>query len=460
MKQLIKSFSFLILLVFIFPLCCFACDELKFEDVPYIESSMTANEIITNVNNARTYMISSLGLKVKTETVNTFEFFKTKDDSIQNKVIKDVIVSTIGTSKFDPVISQVEVTRYVNGNMLYKETKNYVKKTNSNEIVTTYCYTDFVDYSGDEVVYQKDRDKYDENTYTLLKLFNDVIVEAKVNEIDVVKEKEFEGIKYYQLEGKNDGIDVANKRFSNNETIQENPELFQVVKKGYDSAIPFKYEYALNASNYINYASISYDVINSSRELYLRVNSTTRVNSYGENVATLSQPEDVDDYTVPSFMNLMKSDISYISYKDSLESSYTLTTVKKVGVENPNYSICVEIYQNGAKAKENYYYLEFQSDEEGYKTYSIDMLNLTFSEYDEELDFKLKSFDFNNDFNLKNEEYYQYGSNQSYVNIALNNNEIYTISTSENSSDITLFIVDYGKNIQGVTLISDLSDLR
>ena len=89
----IKNILFLLIIVFVCPLFVMACGEEKYEDIPFTGSSLTGQEVVTNIDNARTYMISQLGLRAKIETTNTYTFSKTTNDDIQeNKTIKDVII--------------------------------------------------------------------------------------------------------------------------------------------------------------------------------------------------------------------------------------------------------------------------------------------------------------------------------------------------------------------------------
>ena len=59
-----KSVFFLFIFVLVSPLFAFACGETTFDDIPYVASSKTVEEVISEVDDTRDKMINSIGLKL------------------------------------------------------------------------------------------------------------------------------------------------------------------------------------------------------------------------------------------------------------------------------------------------------------------------------------------------------------------------------------------------------------
>ena len=183
-----KNILFLLLFVLVCPFMTIGCGEVGFDDIPYSSSSLTGQEVVDKVDNARTFMITNLELRAKIETVNTYQFTATSNQEVLAKKIKDVITTTIGNNKTNPAVSTVEFVRYVNNKKTYKEVKTYVKKAITASDYASFCYTLTESYDSDGNVFStKNRATYDSGYYDFTKLFNDALVLSYAGEVDNVQ---------------------------------------------------------------------------------------------------------------------------------------------------------------------------------------------------------------------------------------------------------------------------------
>ena len=461
----IKKFLFLLIIVLVCPMFVMACGEEKYEDIPFTSSSMSAQAVITNVDNARTLMITGLELRAKIETVNTYKFTKTQnsDDIAENKTIKDVITTTVGNSKSNPAVSSVERVRYINDKKCFRELKTYVRQTESgNSGYISFCYTLTETYNDDGTVVIKNREEYDSGYYDFLKLFNDAIVSANADEINTVTQKSFQGTTYYHLESQLSGYEVVSDRFVKKANIYSNPELFASLAPEYDAPMPFMYEYGINGSGYISYARVKYDIVNSDREKYLSVDSVSRVVSYGDSLSPLSKPSNVDDYTAETFVSILNNNQSYIVYRKNGEEAneHIDTTVIKIGNTNPNYSVKVEKYSTGTVTSTTYYYVKYdETSSTKYKSYVLTdyPTQLKYEESDYVLD--LVDYNFNVSYNKENSQngVYHFGDSTTYIKVSLTDNEISKISTMKGEITLELNIQGYGKDVEPLHMPTSLN---
>ena len=451
-----KSILFLLLFVLVCPFITFGCGEVGFDDVPYSSSSLTGEEIVSKVNEARTRIITTFALRTKIETVNIYQFTETSNQDILNKKVKDVITTTIGNDKTNPAVSTVEFTRYVNDKKtpVFREVKTYVKEAISSSEYACFCYTLTENYDGEgNKISTKDRSTYDSGYYSFEKLFDDVMVVSQVGEVDKVYSKSFEGTSYYKLDSVLDGREVASDRFIENISILTNPSLFTTIDPDVDALTDFTYEYGINGSQYLTSAKLSYTLQNVDREKYLTVTSTSKVKKYGDKVSALKEPEDIDDFTAETFMTKMNKNQSYIVYTNSLANDYIKTTVAKLGSTTPDYAVKVETHQEGSATTENYYYYKYDDQlSSKYQCYLLDKNEMTFKKEEKVLD--LIGFDFSVQFTSKNLNVYQYGSGLSYIEITMENNEVGKITTTKNEQPVTLFVNSYGEDISSLGLLT------
>ena len=449
-----KNILFLLLFVLVCPFMTIGCGEVGFDDIPYSSSSLTGQEVVDKVDNARTFMITNLELRAKIETVNTYQFTATSNQEVLAKKIKDVITTTIGNNKTNPAVSTVEFVRYVNNKKTYKEVKTYVKKAITASDYASFCYTLTESYDSDGNVFStKNRATYDSGYYDFTKLFNDALVLSYAGEVDNVYSKSFEGTSYYLLNSVLDGREVASDRFVSNSSIQTNPTLFSTMSPEVDALTSFSYEYGINGAGYLTSAKLNYSLQNGDREKYLTVSSTSKVKSYGDKVSALKEPGNIDEYTVETFMTNMNKDQSYIVYTNSLANDYVKTSVAKLGTTNPDYAVKLETHQEGATTTENYYYFKYDEQSSSkYQCYLIDKNEMTFSKAEKTLD--IIGFDFSVAFTSKNENLYQYGSGLTYVNVTMQNNEVNKITTTKNEQEVTLFVNSYGDDISTLGLLT------
>lgn len=459
MKSL-KKFAFMILFVLVCPLFAMACGELKFDDVPYSGTSITGEEIVSDINHARTYMLDDIALRLKIETINTYTFYETEDNSITNKKIKDVIVTTLPSAKKDSDISvaMVETTRYQDGQKQYKQTSTFVrKKASGYEGYVSHCYFLAEIKVGEETISSKSRIKYESGYSEYADLFNSAFVEVKPEEIDKISKKNFEGVNYYKLESVLGGYEAVSERFEQDSNLYLNPQLFKSLSPEFDTPMPFSYVYGLNGAGYLTYAKLNYDLVNSNREKYLSVESVSKVKSYGDKVKKLTEPENADDYTVETFMTDMQMAESYVVYNNDTSENYTTTTtVAKIGSINPNYAVKVETKQGVSVTKTDYYYVAYdESSDSNYQSYKVSKTEKTYQESDYVLD--LLKYDFNVGFTKVTNGVYQYGEGLSYINITMKDGEVEKLSNVTNDASFDLYVKSFGTDIESLDLVLSLN---
>ena len=458
----LKRFIFLLAFVFVLPLFGIGCGELKFEDVPYEASSYTNAEGNTVIVTARN-QFKSLGIKSKIQTTNTYKFFATTDETVENREVKDVITTYLCVEEYgeEATVSSVETIRYINNKKNVRELKTYVDSTSD---YTDYCYTLTEFYNEDgEVISTKNRAYYDSGRYSYSNLFDSAFVSSQAEEIDNIYTKSFEGTTYYKFESKLLGLTAVNERFEKNENIEQNPSLFTSIEPNFDTVIPFCYEYGINSSGYLVHAKVNYSITNYDDEKYLTVESVSKIESYGDSIKNLEVPEDIDDYTAETLITTLNQEKSYVTYRNTIGSAYTKTIVGKIGSdENPDYTVKVENYQSNSVTSTNYYYVKYEitdsdsSENEPtgkYQSYSLNIQEKTFTKCDYVLD--LLNFDFSLEYNSTSEKdgtkTYRYGSNAGYVDIKIVSNEISSIVT-ETTAQTEIFIENYGNDFVNTNL--------
>lgn len=451
MKKNFKFILFSLVFLFVCPFVFSACDEVKFENIPYVSSSANLEEVVRDFNSASEYMINDIGLKVNLETTNTYTYYDLATNKT-SKVIKDVIKTTLGSVKDNPSIAVVDSTRYINNNILTNQLNTFVKtKNTTNQTAISYCYSNIKSYSEEGDTFEKDRNEYDSVTNQMITFFNSAICNINLQEVEGILQKEFEGITYYKLTSGVNTLETINDRFKEDKNLIDNPSLFSIQNKvNLDAVENFYYECAKNGSGYATYFAISYDLFNGDTEKYLSVYSVTKLLGYGDSV-NIEMPEDIDEYTANGFMKTMQKENSFVEYsrvsRDKEESlNRTVWSVAKIGND---YSVRQEQYNEGAINTPVYYYFVYNKPND-YTGYIVNESEKRLIPTPIKLD--LANFDFTLKLNTKNEDehYYQFGNDETYTTINTSNEDIYSIKTTifedNRNTELTLFIENYGSD--------------
>lgn len=453
----VKYWLLFFVFIFVFPAFIFACDEQKFEDIPYTGSSTSIADLISKVGSTRSLMIDSLKLKLNLKTVNTYTFYETTNQEYTAKVVRDEITTTLGKVSEVPAIAMVNISRFVD-NVLFS-TQEYHYVTNSNNL-NSFCYLKTQTYNedGDAVSEEMYRSIYNSSLINFGSLFTDVVKVVYPNEFDIILEKSFEGITYYKLISDVTGINVVNDTFKQDANLFENPQLFVKTDATRDFVLPFECEFGLKVNegyNYITFSSIKYDVMNdyNGGERYLHVESQTNLTEYGDHIQT-TQPENIDEYTARTFVREMQQDENYIVYKTAgVDNSYNQITAVKL---QDNYSVMVEKFTPGQSTITEYYFFEKQ-EENSESVYLIYKLNLDTSTAElSSLDLDILKFTFNLQIDSKNGNYYQFGNSETYIKVEVTDGEVSNVSTMFESNELALEVVDFGVEYAKFGLAEDL----
>ena len=468
MKKIFKYILFSLIFALICPVVFFACGEVSFDSVPYTDSGANLEEVIQEFNATGEYMVKNLKLKSQYETTNTYTFYNTQTSSA--KVVKDVIVTTLGSLSDNPTLTIIEKTRYVNNKKVSRETNTYVQP-NTSVSETPYCYSLTSVFDDDAEIQYKERNEYNPNNeQSIINFYNSIIYEIKKEEVCNIQQKVFEGVTYYKLNSGVDTLEFVNDRFieeTEDNTLYDNPQLFKKATiSNLDSAENFYYECAKNGSNYASYFKIHYNIKNNERETYLNVLSLTKLLKFGESV-TPKMPEDVNEYISNSFVKSMQKSGSYISYTTTEEiaddefsstesGNRVVWTVARVGND---YSVRRDEYQEGVQsAITSLFYLVYVS-ENNYTAYSINGQKRTRVD----IDIEITNFNFNQNIFSRNddENSYQYGNEEFPITVKFKDNNIYSVSTyTERNDAINLYVKEYGNDFTKLPLffVTNIND--
>ena len=209
----------------------------------------------------------------------------------------------------------------------------------------------------------------------------------------------------------------------------------------------------------------------------MSVSSESRVNNFGDSVATLEEPADVNDYTVETFMRTLQQEKSYMVYKTNVvDTSYTKTTAIKM--ENPpevvegegdnndttkkdktfDYSVKVENYNSGVSTQTDYYYVKYDTDLDAHKVYKLDLATKTYVE-DSSYYLALLNFDFELDLAEpeKAEDLYTYKKSTSNIKVKVAQKEVDTISTMVATEDVILVVDGFGNDTTDLHMVESLN---
>ena len=452
MKKFAKLTLFL-MCMFIFPVIAFACGEVGFDDIPYLASSSSVQNIISRVDETRNRMINSIQLKVKLKTTNTYNYLQ--NSTQQAKVVRDEIITTLGKTSDNPSIAQIEKTRYVDNIKVWHELKTYSHTTLQNGQESSYLYTFFqtFDDEGNAVSSTFNRATYNQTMKNFLTMYNEAVPVINNSFVDSTFEKTYEGTNYYKLSSDVVGLENVKNNFSIKNGLYDNPELFS-KNSILDYVKPFTCEFGLKTTDgyeYITYSTLKYTIENSFRQAYLNVNSKTTREKYGDVVET-SIPQNIDEYTVHTFVDVMRQ-TNYLTYKTSTESQYSQITVAEFGSD---LSVEVKDYAPGvSEVKTNYFY-KYDVDNQTYTCYKLNLNTQTYEEAN--YDLAILNFDFSKQYDGKVEENYQFGTTGAYINIQVANGEVYKLNTRVSGADVNLYVVDYGTDIAKLGLTNSLQN--
>lgn len=415
----IKSIIFLFALIFTCPLFMFGCGEVKFEDIPYTSSSETSASAVNMVREAKKFM-DSLGLEIELETTNTFSFFETADGKVTNKVIKEVITTTIGRTNQNaqatsPNLFTEKVEKYVDNKHVSSEISTYAQAKSSKP----YCYYFYQDLKTNGK-YEKLRKESE--TFARSDFF-DIIQLARAEEIDSVLQKTYKDNVHYRLVSGVNGQSVVNDRFVEDAdgNFLESPKLFEVMSKAkLDAVVDYSYDFSIK-NKYLDYVRINYNVETKTHgEKYLSVVSETKLVQYGESVL-LNLPNDAGEYIANSFKKAMEEEKNIITY--SLENKNV--TVTKVG----NEYLVKEEDTTTTPHEIKKYLIKFENNK--HTAYlvtepitSSDKGQLTENVYELEL----LNYDFSLSLYRTEKNNYHYGTEASYITIKVDSLDVKALS--------------------------------
>lgn len=470
-----KSTFFLFIFILVSPIFAFACGETTFDDVPYVSTSKTALEVISEIDETRDRMINSIGLKVSLTTTNTYTFLDTYTQKY--KVVKDVIKTTIGKIDDKPSsITIIEKTRFEDKEPTSFESKIYENYSLEGGYRNSYVYTKshiFEDSTGTILSTNYDRTPYAQTSIRFLDLYNTAVPVIQSSMVNTVQYKEYKDVNYYKLSSDVDGLYYVNDYFTQASDLYENPTLFGVIDESQDYVMPFTCEFGLKSTdgyNYITYSTINYEIENSEREIYLKVSSRTDLNKYGDKVeSSWPEGEDRGKYTAHTFMKDVNKDEFYITYNVDSGIDIVKTSIAKFNetiADNKtvtNYSAEVTTTKSGGGEERKYYYM--QGNEDGtFKTYELNLTDNTYVETSKHIEFL--SFTFDKLVFSKNEDnIYKFAAPEAsanpneYTGIELNENgEVSKIVSKKASESVTtdIEVVEYGNEISILGLIQSL----
>jgi len=336
----------------------------------------------------------------------------------------------------------------------------YVRGNDDNGYIYTIKTTYATEEDEEDIVFME-REATNIGDRTFYTMLGNIIFEAQENEADKVSEKVFNNVQYYKLTSNTLNLENIQAKFAEKSDLITNPELFVINKSGEDYVMPFSYEYGITNLDYINYFSLNYSIGNSNMpdgqnfERYLTVSSVTTLEKYGNSVEIATVPENINDFTVATFDNTVKSDEYYVVYNQVIdENNHIKTTTQRES--NGNIRVKVEEYNLDTPVNTEYYYLDYEAT--SFTAYKINSENRTYM-VQESFEMPFLIFDYSFEFFTKTiEGAYQYGSNEAYNLIRMQDGEVYSIADGKSEDATILQILDFDKGETSITLY-DLSGL-
>ena len=456
----VKKYLFLALVFVVFPLVSFACNETTFEDVPWGSSSQSVEDIVSQVTASKNVMIES-GLAVEYKTITTYNFKQTLNNDFQNRVVRDEKTTILSNWNSQNAVAKVENLRYID-NILTETSTEYYVKYQGQTGVSCYLYSENTRLVNEAEVTTYNRENYSTVDNPFLTLLSEIIYDTNITEVSVVSEKVFEEDLYYRLTSEVGELAVVNNKFSENDDIFSNPNLFELYNETEDYVISFNCEYGLNEAEYLQHFALSYNIERSNgvfheRETYLSVNSVTTLSTYGRDVAIPSSPENVDLYTVSGFKDCVSEGDSYITYQDNA-SGQGLTNEYSVYKKGDDYIFNVRVYNSQTAVGETKHYYASKLND-AFTIYQINVENGTYYDVTSTINPLFLSFDYNLGLvNTDQEEgIYQFGTTESYIEIRLVNGEVYSVKTQNSGA---LYVVEYGSGMPSDEVFYDIEDFE
>lgn len=465
---------FLLTFIFVLPIFAFSCNEVSFDDVNYLLSGKTAQEVIESLNSARLQTISN-EIKMKLSTTSSYKFYTVSDESITNKNTQIKSTFFLGKDRDSNIFSSEEL--FYENKILVSSTNQTYEKQTTNYTTSAYVYTMEKFYNeGKEnnisnVNYLRESFDYSPNT-TLTNLYSNIVKRINANEFDTIYEKAYNGETYYKLVANVNGLENIKDKFFVNSSLFIKPELF-FKNKSTDFVPEFSCEFGLREASgtiYITYFKLEYSIFNSRYEKYLDVSSKTTLDQYGDSVV-VNGVDDRGEYVANTFVNLMNNTNSYCIFNKVDENGTieeTSYTVLKIAKHLENEYIKLDVFDYSIKIhsmQDNYYCVLSQLNANGgveYKIYKItDVDQRVVEEITEGFNFYLNNFDFSVKYESKNteESYYTFGSNSNAIKVYTSPlSEVTQIEKSINNQSTKLNIESYGINNSNLDVIYDFSN--
>lgn len=469
MRVLKKVFICCLALLFV-PMF-FACNEKGFDDVAYVDSSVAKSNIVKDAVDSIA-MLGTHEVSVRLKNTTTYTFYKTSDEQFTAKTVKDTFDATIGKQE-DVFIATITQTRFVNN----KKT-NTTKTSYINDGQTSYRYTleeNFELDSSNKVVStgeEYNRQSYQPGLVDFNYLFKQIMPIQPEEMFASVQEKSFESTKYYKLvagiNGEDNTYETLNDSFSSQEDIFENPQMYRVKDKTSNYVMPFVCEYGfseVDGENTIVYFTTSYNVQKQDNyEKYLSVYSTSKIENYGTKV-NVKNLEDAEVYTANAFIKAMQQDYSYMTYKKD-DVNYSVLQIKKQHTSDDEQQETIDYFDYAVRVEASgttHYYFKYNFTTQSYDCFKVtDTINKKcIVEEDFDLDF-LKfdfSLQYNNKKEITNQEateyYYQFGAEDSYINVMVQNNEVCEVN---NKAGDVLQNIRYGTDGHGIGYVENIDE--
>ena len=200
-------------------------------------------------------------------------------------------------------------------------------------------------------------------------------------------------------------------------------------------------------------------------------NLTSVLNKYGDSVEVV-EPEDKDEYTAHTFMDLANSQEFYVSYNiadtsdTNIQHQYTVAKLAEVnagGQKLTNYSVEYTRANLGSSGENQTTHYFLQDNLDG--TFTVYNLDVDLKTASVTTDFVLDYLSFN--FSLPyagkeqdaNGDYYSFVSqsqSSEYIYIRMKDGEVSSIATKDNGVDLLLNVVGYGTEPRLLNLTTSL----
>ncbi len=435
MKKL-KVFVFLALVALVTPLF-FGCGEATFESTPWVASESSVAETIAKLDEAKEFL-HDVGLPVKFSTVTTYDLSKRLDDSGKNVIVREETTTTLYYKSREPNLAEVKTKRSIGSETLSEVTTLYDNDEGK-------VYTTSKSFSGEDETTTYRVATYSKVDMTFNKILSQTIYTAKESALTSVNQKTFNDINYYQLVSSSvspeSGLAVLNDEFAESATLYDDPKLYQVFDKKHDYVLNYSAEFGVDGSGYLDYFAFNYSVSHSNdtrpgeRSVYLKVSSTTRLDEYGQDLEAPSEVSDKNFYLANTFVDTVRISGTYVSYRDSLSSSYNFVTAYKA---TDGIFVRTTVYENGiAKGDSKTYF--YKKSGSGYDMFELNIREQKYSLTTYEP--LLLLFDYSRPFYTKRNNDYMFGTSEKYTKLNIRDGEIYSVGIKDSTD---WYVTNYG----------------